>query len=106
MLQEKEIARLLNGTVQVASGGTAFGGGDVHTNCFFIEAKTTTAEKQSFSIKKDWLDKMRIQMQEQRKRYSALAFRFDPLGQDYFVIDANLMRQLVEVIENVESMCD
>ena len=50
--QEQHIAKVTGGKVQSNSGGTKFGGGDVHTDKFFIEAKTSMSVKQSFSIKK------------------------------------------------------
>lgn len=97
--QENDIARLLGGRVQSNSGGTRFGGGDVHTVRFFIEAKTPTKPQTSFSIKKEWIDKMREQAFEQGKHLSALAFRFEPDGDDYFVINSRLMRELVQYLE-------
>lgn len=97
--QERDIAKLLGGRVQSNSGGTRFGGGDVLTKDFFIEAKTPTKEQTSFSIKKEWIDKMGEQAFEQGKPVSALAFRFSPEGDDYFVINSRLMRLLVEYFE-------
>lgn len=97
--QENDIARLLGGRVQSNSGGTRFGGGDVLTKDFFIEAKTPTKEQTSFSIKREWIDKMREQAFEQGKHNYALAFRFAPDGDDYFVINSRLMRELVEYFE-------
>lgn len=101
--QERDIARLLGGRVQSNSGGTRFGGGDVLTDQFFIEAKTPTKEQTSFSIKKDWIDKMQEQTFEQGKIYSALAFRFSPDGEDYFVINSRRMRDLVNYFEGREN---
>ena len=97
--QENDIARLLGGRVQSNSGGTRFGGGDVHTDTFFIEAKTPTKEQTSFSVKKEWIEKLREQAFEQGKNHCALAFRFDPDGEDYFVIDSRLMKELVNYFE-------
>lgn len=97
--QERDIAKLLGGKVQSNSGGTRFGGGDVHTENFFIEAKTPTKPQTSFSVKKEWLEKMHEQAFEQGLPCSALAFRFEPDGEDYFVISSRLMRELVEHIE-------
>ena len=77
-MQEKHIAKVTGGRVQSNSGGTKFGGGDVHTDKFFIEAKAPTSDKKSFSIKEDWLYKMREQAFEQGKEESVLAFRFHP----------------------------
>lgn len=98
--QEKEIAKQLGGKVQAASGGTAFGGGDIHTRDFFIEAKTASYHRTTMQVKEEWLQKMEKQAFEQRKPYSALAIRFDPEGQDYFMISQSLMRTLVEFLED------
>ena len=76
--QEKHIAKVTEGKIQSNSGGTKFGGGDVHTDKFFIEAKTPAIERKSFTIRKDWLEKMKEQAFEQGKEESVLAFRFDP----------------------------
>ena len=76
--QEKHIAKVTGGKVQSNSGGTKFGGGDVHTDKFFIEAKTPAIERKSFTIMKDWLEKMKEQAFEQGKEEAVLAFRFDP----------------------------
>ena len=76
--QEKHIAKVTGGKVQSNSGGTKFGGGDVHTDKFFIEAKTPTKSQTSFTIKKEWIDKMREQAYEQGKEEAVLAFRFSP----------------------------
>lgn len=97
--QENDIARLLGGKVQSNSGGTRFGGGDVQTEQFFIEAKTPTKEQTSFSIKKEWIEKMKEQAFEQGKPYFALGFRFEPDGEDYFVIDSKRMLELVKYFE-------
>ena len=85
-MQEKHIAKVTGGRVQSNSGGTKFGGGDVHTDKFFIEAKTPTKEQTSFSIKKEWLTKMRAQAYEQEKECCALAFTFDPDKQENFYV--------------------
>ena len=55
--QEKQIAKTLNAKQTPNSGATAFNKGDVTTDSWLIECKTTTTEKKSFSIKKDWLEK-------------------------------------------------
>lgn len=85
-MQEKHIAKVTGGKVQSNSGGTKFGGGDVHTDKFFIEAKTQTVCRETFTIRKDWMHKMKEQMFEQRKECCALAFTFDPEKQENFYI--------------------
>ena len=52
--QEKHIALVTGGKVQSNSGGTRFGGGDVHTEKFLIEAKTPTKQQSSFSSHKQF----------------------------------------------------
>ena len=84
--QEEHIAKVTGGKVQSNSGGTKFGGGDVHTDNFLIEAKTSTSVKQSFSIKKDWLKKLKEQTFEQGKECGVLAFQFEPSGKNYYVL--------------------
>lgn len=100
--QEKEIAKFLGGKVQSGSGGTAFGGGDVHTDTFLIEAKTTTYHRNQIQLREDWLLKMYHQAFEQRKPHAALAVRFDPNGQDFYLISADLMKRLVDMLEREE----
>lgn len=84
--QEKHIAKVIGGRLTPNSGGTKFGGGDVVTDKFLIEAKTTTKEKTTFGIKKEWLKKAREQAFEQGKEKYALAFQFEPNGDNYYII--------------------
>ena len=99
--QEKHIALITGGKVQCNSGGTRFGGGDVHTDKFLIEAKTPTKEQSSFTIKKDWLHKRQEQQFEQGKEESVLAFRFDPDDiHDYYILDEIQFLEYLEWKEN------
>ncbi len=98
-IQEKYIAKLLGGKTSKSSGGGKFEGGDVLTKHFLIEAKTTMTPKQSFSIKKEWLEKAKEQSYEQDKDSYALAFQFEPNGDNYFVITEKDMKYLIEMIE-------
>ena len=101
--QEKHIALITGGKVQCNSGGTKFGGGDVHTEKFFIEAKTSTKEQTSFTIKLDWLNKMQEQKFEQGKEECVLAFRFDPdIPFDWYVLSERQFLEYLEWKENVQ----
>lgn len=97
--QEEQIAKFLGGKVQSNSGGTRFGGGDVHTKLFLIEAKTPEKQQQSFTVQFDWIAKAVQQSLEQNKQQSAIAIRFDPEGNDYYIIDKRLMKILVDYLE-------
>lgn len=100
--QEKEIAKVLGGNITPNSGGTKFSGGDVKIrNDFLIEAKTPTTAKESFSIKKDWIAKVRQQAFEQGCLEAVLAFTFAPNGQNYYIISENLMKELVDYFEEL-----
>lgn len=102
--QEKHIALVTNGKVQSNSGGTRFGGGDVHTKKFFIEAKTPTKSQTSFTIKSLWIHKMYEQAFEQGKEESVLAFRFTPdSNEDWYILSE---RQFLEYLEWKESQND
>ena len=99
-LQEKHIAKVTGGKVQSNSGGTKFGGGDVHTDKFLIEAKTPAIERKSFTIIKDWLEKMKEQAYEQGKEEAVLAFRFSPDDKnDMYVLNE---RQFLEYLRYKE----
>lgn len=97
--QEKHIAKVTGGKVQSNSGGTKFGGGDVHTDKFLIEAKTSMSVKQSFSIKKDWMKKLQEQTFEQGKECGVLAFQFEPVGDNYYIISEDLFLELLQKME-------
>ena len=100
-MQEKHIAKVTGGKVQSNSGGTKFGGGDVHTDKFLIEAKTPTKEQTSFTIKKEWIDKMREQAYEQGKLEGVLAFRFSPDDKtDMYILNE---RQFLEYLKSKEN---
>lgn len=101
--QEKHIAKVTGGKVQSNSGGTKFGGGDVHTKHFLIEAKTPTKEQTSFTIKKEWMDKMRMQAFEQGKQQSVLAFKFSSWeDKNYYVLDEAQFLEYLKYKEFIE----
>lgn len=99
--QEKHIAKTLGGKQTANSGATAFSKGDVRTDLFLIEAKTCTSEKQSFSIKKEWLKKNDEEAFAMNKPYSALAFDFGD-GEQHYIISEKLFKWLVESLEKEE----
>lgn len=101
-IQEKHISKLFGVKPTPGSGGTRFGGGDVIVDDVLIEAKTTTSDKTSFSIKKQWLEKAEEQCFEQKCNYYALAFRFEPTGKDYYVIPENEFIDYIEYKREVE----
>ena len=100
--QEKNIASVLNGKQTPNSGASLFIKGDVMTDSWLIEAKTATTEKQSFAIKREWLDKNREEAFAMGKEYNALCFDFGDNGKRYYVIDEKTFKKLLNFTQEVE----
>ena len=90
---------LLNGHRQPNSGAAKFNKGDVVTESFLIECKVPMSNKDSFSIKKEWVEKNKLEAFQIRKSNQAIAFRFSPEGETFYIISEKLMRELVLVLE-------
>ena len=100
-LQEEYISKLLDAIKQPSSGSGKFRKGDCinYNASLLIEAKTTTSDKESFSIKKEWITKNKEEAFTQRVFNGCIAFNFGPNQSNYFVIDEKLMKFLVEKLE-------
>lgn len=102
--QEKKIAKALGAYRTPNSGATPFMKGDLlipgnldgTKSTWLIEAKTCMQPKKSFSIKRDWLDKMREEQFATNKEYSALCFDFGDNSQRYYVIDEITFKNLID----------
>jgi hypothetical protein len=102
--QESRVAKKLKGKRQPNSGATAFMKGDVKTAQFCIECKTAMTEKQSMSIKRDWIDKIKEEAFAMGKPYWAVAFNFGGFGnlENFYIIDESLFKQLQTYLEEEE----
>lgn len=100
--QEKKVAKTLEGKRVPNSGASDFVGGDVTTDMFLIECKTCVKEQQSFSIKKEWLDKNEQECFMVGKQYSALAFDFGD-GEQHYIINERLFKKLVNYLKEDEN---
>lgn len=96
--QELRIAKLLDGKVNSNSGATRFSKGDVRTKNILIECKTSTKPIKSFSIKKEWLQKLEQEKFAMNLPYSMIAFDFGD-EEDYFIIDKKLAFKLKNYLE-------
>jgi len=94
--QEKAVAKAIGGKQTANSGATAFSKGDVTTDNWLIECKTATSEKQSFSIKRDWLKKNKEEAFSMGKDYNALVFDFGDNGERYYIVDERTFKLLKE----------
>ena len=96
--QEKTIAKVLGARRVANSGATKFDKGDVVLdNKWLIEAKTCMQPKKSFSIKKEWLNKLREEKFACGKEYSTLCFDFGDGGNRYYIVDENTIKTLIEL---------
>lgn len=95
---EKSICKALNAKQQSNSGAGRFRKGDVIQDeaSLLIEAKTSMTDKDSFSIKKDWIIKNKEEAFALRKSNSCICFNFGPESENYYVVDEKLMKFLVQ----------
>lgn len=100
--QEKAVAKAVGGRKVANSGATPFNKGDVTTEYVLIEAKTCMEPKQSFAIKKKWLEKNEEEAFAMRKPYHALVFDFGD-GVQHYVIDQKMFDILLEAIDRLEN---
>lgn len=93
--QEKQIQKSLGGKRTSNSGATRYGRkGDIVLEDWTIEAKTVQRHQNSFSIKKEWIEKLRQESLSNGKKYEALAFQFGPDEENFYIIDENTFKSL------------
>lgn len=104
-LHEDSVCKALNGRRNANSGAGKFTGGDVTVpSCgLLVECKTSMSEKDSFSIKKEWLEKVKQETFATRNNNSVLCFNFGPEQKNYYVIPEKLMKFLVEKLSEEEA---
>ena len=93
--QEKHVAKKFGGKQQPNSGATPFAKGDVVLDNWLVECKTCTKNKDSFSIKKEWLEKNNKEALFIGKQYNTLGFNFGPNGKMYYILDENTFNEII-----------
>ena len=101
--QEKAVAKVIGGKQTPNSGATPWAKGDVISDEWLIECKTTTSPKESFSVKRAWLEKNREEAFSVGKSYNALCFDFGDNGNRYYVVDEKTFKTMKEAISNGKS---
>lgn len=98
--QEQYVAKLLGGHTVSGSGSPHFCGGDVRIgNEWLIECKTSMKPKESFSVKKEWIEKNERERMDLQIPYSTLVFQFEEDGTNYFVLDEKTFKKMKEVFD-------
>ena len=95
-IQEKHVAKVLNGKQNVNSGATKWIKGDCSVQNILIECKTVMTPKNSYTVKKDILQKLNNEAFSMGKSNCALAFNFEPNGECFYVINERFFRELLE----------
>ena len=100
-LHEKSVCKALNASQQSNSGASIFNKGDCIQKdaSLLIECKTTMKEKESVSIRKEWLEKNDKEAKEMNLFNSCLCINFGPNTDNYYVISEKLMKYLVECLK-------
>ena len=100
-LQEEYVANTFNGKRSSNSGAGLFRKGDVVIKdaSLLCECKTCMEDKNSFSIKKEWVDKNKEETFAMRLDNSCIAFNFGPGQPNYYIIDENLMKILIDKLK-------
>lgn len=95
---EKSVCKALDAKQNANSGATKFKKGDCvqEEASLLIECKTSMSEKDSVSIKKEWIEKNKTEAFQTRNENSTICFNFGPDTDNYYIIDEKLMRFLVE----------
>lgn len=103
--QEKYVANLLDGVLTSNSGAGLFKKGDIiqKNASLLIECKTCINDKESFSIKKEWLIKNNNEKKLMHLDNDCLCFNFGPNTNNYFIINETLMRFLVDKLEELNA---
>lgn len=77
--------------------------GDVASKNWLFEAKTCMTEKQSFSIKEEWLTKLKQEAFGMNKEFFALVFNFGTKnGSNYYIINERTFLQILSLLNELE----
>ena len=95
--QEKAVSKAIGGKKTKNSGATLWQKGDIVLDNWLIECKVHMLSQEKFSIKKEWLEKLKQESLFMGKEYEALAFDFGN-GKNYYIIDEHLFRYLCEIL--------
>lgn len=101
-LQEKAVSKAIDGKRTWNSGAGAFDKCDVVTHAFSCECKTAMTAKTAFSIKQDWLEKLKEQSFSGKRNHWALVFNFggeENQNKNYYIISEEDFIRLKELIE-------
>lgn len=105
--QESAVAKIVGGKTVANSGARPYAKGDITKpadysdaenyqaqESWLIEAKTCMTPKQSFSIKKQWLETIKEEAFQAGKMNYALVFSFGPKQENYYILTEQKFKEL------------
>ena len=100
-LHEESVCKALGATKQPNSGAGLWKKGDVvqEDASLLIECKCSMKPKNSVSIKKDWIEKNKVESFFNRNDNTAICINFEPNGDNYYLINESLMQVLCEKLK-------
>lgn len=101
-LQERNVAKNLGGRVTPNSGATSFVKGDVILDDLLVECKTKMTDVPSFTVQREWLEKLDGERIAMGKTYGVLAISFDAGKHSYYVLTERAMQDFVDYIRRQE----
>lgn len=100
-LHEESVSKALGGYRVSNSGAGHFNKGDVNIeDLVLVECKTSMSEKDSFSVKKEWVDTLREECKATRIPFGAISIRFSPEGENLYIINELLMSYLIDKLKD------
>lgn len=106
--QENSVAKVINGNTVANSGARPYQKGDISKSSdysdpdnyqaqesWLLEAKTCMSDKQSFAIKKTWLETLKEEAFQAGKMNYALVFSFGPKQQNYYILSEDKFKQII-----------
>jgi len=70
---------------------------------WLFEAKTCMKEQQQFTIKKEWLDKLKNESFSMRKEFFALVFNFGVKNEEnYYILNEKTFTQILNLLNELE----
>lgn len=109
--QENKVANDIGGKTTPNSGARPYQKGDISVSqqyniqedgtikekeSWLLEAKTCMTNKQSFSIKKQWLEGIKEEALQAGKMNYALVFSFGPNQENYYILNEKKFKELFE----------
>ena len=99
-IQEKNVAKAIDGKRTPNSGATPLVKGDVIADEFLLECKTKTTDSESMTIKKSWIEKNEKEALFMGKPHSAIVFNFGINSKNYYVLNEDDFLEYIQFLKN------